>query len=126
MTAEEIRNSKNESDDGAWECAKWVRELAAQLAEANAARQAREEKVDQDIAEAKARAEKKSEFFDELVAELKPMLPKIREFIDKAFAPSDPWPGDSGFVSASGLPFAGMPVAVAPGDECGNRYDAPL
>lgn len=33
MTAEEIRNTKNSCDDGAWQSAEWLREIAAQLAE---------------------------------------------------------------------------------------------
>jgi hypothetical protein len=39
-----IRNSKNESDDGSWGCARWLRELAAQLAEANERERARDAK----------------------------------------------------------------------------------
>jgi hypothetical protein len=35
MTAEEIRSQKFESDDGAWESARWLREIAAQQAEKN-------------------------------------------------------------------------------------------
>lgn len=36
MTADEIRNAKFEHDDGAWESARWLQEIAAQLAELNA------------------------------------------------------------------------------------------
>lgn len=36
MTAEEIRAKKNEADDGAWQSADWLQEIAAQLAEYNA------------------------------------------------------------------------------------------
>jgi hypothetical protein len=36
MTAEEIRKEKFEHDDGAWESARWLQEIAAQLAELNA------------------------------------------------------------------------------------------
>jgi hypothetical protein len=35
MTAAEIRAAKFECDDGLWECARWMQELAAQLAEFN-------------------------------------------------------------------------------------------
>jgi hypothetical protein len=35
MTAEQIRSAKFECDDGLWECARWLQELAAQLAELN-------------------------------------------------------------------------------------------
>ena len=35
MTAEEIRATKNTCDDGAWQCAEWLKEIAAQLADAN-------------------------------------------------------------------------------------------
>lgn|SRR5579859_5381355 len=37
MTADEIRNSQFECDDGAWEAAHWLKEVAAQLAEQNEA-----------------------------------------------------------------------------------------
>ena len=36
MTAEEIRAAKNECDDGLWQCAEWLKEIAAQLADHNA------------------------------------------------------------------------------------------
>jgi len=35
MTAEQIRTQKFECDDGLWECARWMQELAAQFAEFN-------------------------------------------------------------------------------------------
>jgi hypothetical protein len=35
MTAKQIRKTKFECDDGAWEAAKWLQEIAAQLAETN-------------------------------------------------------------------------------------------
>jgi hypothetical protein len=35
MKADEIRTSTFEHDDGAWESARWLREIAAQLAEFN-------------------------------------------------------------------------------------------
>jgi len=35
MTAEQIRAQKFECDDGLWECARWMQEIAAQLAEFN-------------------------------------------------------------------------------------------
>jgi len=35
MTAEEIRSTKNSADTSGWECAEWLREIAAQLAERN-------------------------------------------------------------------------------------------
>lgn len=35
MTAEEIRKAKFETDSGSWECARWLQEIAAQLAEMN-------------------------------------------------------------------------------------------
>jgi len=34
-TANEIRNKGFECDDGMWECARWLQEIAAQLAELN-------------------------------------------------------------------------------------------
>lgn len=37
MTAEEIRAKKFECDNGTWEEARWLQEIAAQLAELNAA-----------------------------------------------------------------------------------------
>jgi hypothetical protein len=36
MTAAQIRKTKFEHDDGAWESAHWLQEIAAQLAEMNA------------------------------------------------------------------------------------------
>jgi hypothetical protein len=36
MTAAQIRKTKFEHDDGAWESARWLQEIAAQLAESNA------------------------------------------------------------------------------------------
>ena len=35
MTAQQIRKTKFEHDDGAWESARWLQEIAAQLAELN-------------------------------------------------------------------------------------------
>lgn len=35
MNAADIRNSEFESDNGAWESARWLQEIAAQLAEQN-------------------------------------------------------------------------------------------
>jgi hypothetical protein len=35
MTPDDIRNTPCEHDDGAWESARWLREIAAQLAEQN-------------------------------------------------------------------------------------------
>jgi hypothetical protein len=35
MTAEEIRKTNFDCDDGTWESAQWLREIAAQLAELN-------------------------------------------------------------------------------------------
>lgn len=35
MTADEIRKQQFLSDDGAWECARWLQEIAAQVAERN-------------------------------------------------------------------------------------------
>lgn len=35
MTADDIRNTRFEHDDGTWESAQWLREIAAQLAEQN-------------------------------------------------------------------------------------------
>ena len=35
MTAQQIRKTKFEHDDGAWESAHWLQEIAAQLAEMN-------------------------------------------------------------------------------------------
>ena len=35
MTVKQIRSTKFECDDGAWESAKWLQEIAAQLAEVN-------------------------------------------------------------------------------------------
>ena len=35
MTSQEIRGCKNSCDDGAWESANWLQEIAAQLAESN-------------------------------------------------------------------------------------------
>ena len=37
MNAQKIRATKFECDDGAWECAKWLQEIAAQLAYSNEA-----------------------------------------------------------------------------------------
>ncbi len=36
MNAAQIRKTKFEHDDGAWESARWLQEIAAQLAEMNA------------------------------------------------------------------------------------------
>jgi hypothetical protein len=35
VTSDEIRATKNTCDDGAWQCAEWLKEIAAQLAELN-------------------------------------------------------------------------------------------
>jgi hypothetical protein len=35
MTDEQIRAEKFISDNGAWECARWLQEIAAQIAELN-------------------------------------------------------------------------------------------
>lgn len=37
MTAEQIRAAKFECDTGEWECARWLQEIAAQLADLNEA-----------------------------------------------------------------------------------------
>ena len=105
MTAQEIRAVEVQESDNV---SKLLREIAAQLADANEARRAREAKIDQDIAEAKARADKKSEFFDALVADLQPVLPKIKEFIERTFDPA-PFAGP---LSDVPLPPVSSPVAV--------------
>jgi hypothetical protein len=107
MTAEEIRASKNESDTGDWESAQWLREIAAQLAEANARADARWAKADQQIAEAKEERAGKVEFLDLLVAELKPMLPKIVEFIESTFS----------IVPLTGVVGSPLPCFMSAGDE---------
>jgi len=89
VTAEEIRGTKNESDDGAWESAKWLREIAAQLAEANEARVARFAKVDDQIAEAKKESANKTEFLDLVSGLIKPVLPQLTEFLDHVFEVPD-------------------------------------
>lgn len=108
MTAEEIRNKKNDSDDGAWQSADWLREIAAQLAEMNEARRAREEKTDALIAEAKEKARGIAEFFDSLIEQLQPMLPKVFKFIDQVFDLPDWTPPPSAFAP----PAAGQIVGA--------------
>lgn len=41
MTPEQIRAAKFETDSGAWECARWLQEIATQLAEISARQRAR-------------------------------------------------------------------------------------
>ena len=108
MTTEEIRGSKNECDDGTWECARWLQEIAAQLAEANAAQRSRAEQLDTRLAEAKAEAQGKCAFLDELMAELKPLIPKIAQLFDPP--PQIDYP----VALASSAFLAGSPVVIVP------------
>ena len=109
MTAEEIRNSKNESDDGAWESAKWLREIAAQLAEANEDRRAR-------LAEAAGKAD----FLELLTTEITPLIPKLKEFCEQAFAPpvSYHYPGEP----VRGAEQAFAPPVYYPGEPDGVLF----
>ncbi len=104
MTAEEIRNSTNESDDGAWECARWVREIAAQLADANESSARAREKSDQLIAEAKEKSARKSEFLDSIIEQIAPLVPKLKEYFEQVFTPPDFTPYPVGMAIAPGVP----------------------
>lgn len=107
MTAEEIRGTKN--DVGS---AKWLREIAAQLADANEAQRARVAKLDAQIAEAKEKNASKSDLIDQLLAEFKPLFPKIAEYMGNIFS-EQPFPAVG--VVSDGHVVAGAPVALYPG-----------
>jgi hypothetical protein len=83
MTAEEIRAFVFSSDQsGDSSLLSMLREIAAQLADANEAQRVRAEKADALIAEAKAEAATKKVFLDDLIAELKPLIPRITQLFD--------------------------------------------
>lgn len=104
MTAEEIRATKNESDDGTWETARWLQEIAAQLAEAN------------------ARGAKKGDALDSTLAELMPLLSKVKEVFGATFDP----PAFGVPAMASGTYLSNAPMAMVPSAPLAVDADAPL
>ena len=104
MTAEEIR-SFDVTQEGAANLL--LREVAAQLADANEAQRVRAAKADEQIAEAKTKWAAKAGFYDQLTEEFTPLIPKMRAAFERLFDPP-------AFDSPVAPPFASIHAVAVP------------